>query len=89
MIFCLSVSSEKRRRDFLDIPTNEGYVRRMIRVFRPEIYRGKRTDPKLGEIISARAGVERSINNALQLLPEIHPSKNLKEGIYYNLITFY
>jgi hypothetical protein len=62
---------------------------RMIRVFRPEIYRGKRTDPKLGEIISARAGVERSINNALQLLPEIHPSKNLKEGIYYNLITFY
>jgi hypothetical protein len=43
----------------------------------------------LGEIISARVGVERSINNALQLLPEIHPSKNLKEGIYYNLITFY
>ena len=28
MIFCLSVSSEKRRRDFLDIPTNEGYVRK-------------------------------------------------------------
>jgi len=62
---------------------------RMTRVFRPEIYRGKRTDPKLGEIIPACAGVERSIRNALQLLPEVHPSKNLKEGVYYNPITFY
>ena len=34
---------------------------RMIRVLRPEIYQGKRTDPKLGEIIRARPGVERSI----------------------------
>ncbi len=75
----------KEEERFSGYPTNEGYVRKDDKGTEARRYiSGTRIDPRLEEMIPAPAEVERSIRNAVQLLPEIHASKNLEEGVYYN-----